>query len=98
MAGWGDFGLAKSKRVAVSLPIGLLDELDGLVIREQVSRSNVIRSATAAYVAERKRQGLREALEQGYREMAPINLRLACEAFPAEAEADVIGRRLVSGV
>lgn len=79
------------------MPHCLLEEVDGLVAQDQDSRSNVIRQATMMYVQQRKREKIREWLQQGYVEMAPLNLRLAAEAFPAETEADVIARRLVSG-
>jgi CopG family transcriptional regulator/antitoxin EndoAI len=90
--------LSRSRRVAVSLPPYLLAEVDGLVAMEQASRSHFIRQATAMYVQERKKQQIRESLAQGYQEMAPINLRLAAEAFAAEADADSLARRLASGV
>ncbi|KUO96034.1 antitoxin [Ferroacidibacillus organovorans] len=78
--------------------MGMLDEVDTLVARDRESRSNVIRQATALYLKERKKQIIRESLQQGYLEMAPINLRLASEAFDAEVEAVMIAERLVSGV
>ena len=90
--------MSRSRRIAVSLPPYLLAEVDGLVALECGTRSHLIRQATAMYVLERKKQYIRESLQQGYQEMAPINLRLAAEAFAAEAEADSIARRLVSGV
>jgi len=89
--------MSKSRKVAVSLPSTLLEEVDGLVA-EQGSRSSVIRQATAMYVCERKKERIRESLQQGYLEMAPINLRLASEAFSAEDEAETLALRLVSGV
>ncbi|MHB1681318.1 MAG: CopG family ribbon-helix-helix protein [Bacilli bacterium] len=90
--------MSRSRRIAVSMPPYLLDEVDGLVAAERNSRSDLIRQATAMYVRERKKQRIRELLQQGYQEMAVINLRLASEAFEAEAEAEVIAQRLVSGV
>ncbi len=90
--------MSRSRRIAVSMPPYLLDEVDGLVAQERNSRSDLIRQATAMYVRERKKQRIRELLQQGYQEMAVINLRLASEAFEAETEAEVIAQRLVSGV
>lgn len=94
----GKGALSKSKRIAVSLPPYLLDEVDGIVARDRESRSNLICQATAMYLMERKKQFIRESLQQGYQEMAPINLHLASEAFDAEAEAETTLHRLVSGV
>lgn len=90
--------MSKSRRIAISLPPYLLDEVDGLVERESGTRSRLIRQATALYVQERKKEWIRETLQQGYQEMAPINLGLAAEAFAAETEVDSLARRLVSGV
>ena len=93
----GLLAVSKSKRIAVNMPEYLLDEVDGLVAHDRGSRSHVIRQATAMYLRERKKQWIRETLERGYIEMAPINLTLASEAFTAEGEADVIAQRLVYG-
>ncbi len=79
------------------MPRYLVDEVDGLVAQDRATRSNVITQATAMYLRERKKQCIRESLQQGYIEMAPINLSLASEAFDAEAEAEVIAQRLVYG-
>ncbi len=79
------------------MPPCLLEEVDGLVAKDRDSRSNVIRQATMMYVQQRKRERIREWLQQGYVEMAPLNLRLAAEAFLAETEADQIAHRLASG-
>lgn len=94
----GVWTLSKSRRIAVSMPPYLLDEVDGLVARDQETRSNVIRQATAFYVQERKKQIIRDLLQQGYQEMAPMNLRLASEAFNAETEAELLAQRLARGV
>ncbi|PWI56966.1 CopG family ribbon-helix-helix protein [Sulfoacidibacillus thermotolerans] len=94
----GDLALSRSRRIAISMPPYLLDEVDVLVAEERNTRSDLIRKATAMYLRERKKQRIRELLQQGYQEMAVINLRLASEAFEAEAEAERIAQRLVSGV
>ncbi len=60
--------------------------------REQASQS--LRNAARA---ERKVE-IRESMQQGYMEMAKINLNIASEAFLAEEEADHTLTRLVSGV
>lgn len=41
---------------------------------------------------------IRESMQQGYMEMAKINLTIASEAFLAEEEANHTLTRLVSGV
>ncbi|WP_419723383.1 CopG family ribbon-helix-helix protein [Sulfoacidibacillus ferrooxidans] len=90
--------MSRSRRIAISMPPYLLDEVDVLVAQERNTRSDLIRQATAMYLRERKKQRIRELLQQGYQEMAVINLHLADEAFAAEAEAERIAQRLVSGV
>lgn len=82
----------------ISIPQNLLQEVDGLVKKENSNRSELIRQAMKMYLRERKKRHIRETMKQGYLEMAKINLRMASEAFQAEEEADSTLERLVSGV
>lgn len=82
----------------ISLPEQLLQEVDGVVQRENSNRSEFIRQAMKLYLNERKKRIIREMMQQGYMEMAKINLNIASEAFEAEEEADNTLIRLVSGV
>jgi CopG family transcriptional regulator/antitoxin EndoAI len=61
----------------VSVPAGLLQEVDGIAALENGNRSEVIRSAVRAYIAERRKRELRESMCRGYVEMGEINLSLA---------------------
>lgn len=88
----------QTKRIVVNLPQQLLNEVDGLIARENVDRSEFISEATRMYLRERKKSQIRETMQQGYLEMAKINLNIAAEAFLAEEEADNTLDRLVSGV
>jgi len=90
--------LQKSKRIMISLPDYLLQEVDGIVQKEKSNRSEFIRQAMKLYLMERKKRQLRESLQRGYMEMAKINLNIASEAFYAEEDADSTLGRLVSGV
>ena len=63
----------------ISLPDSLLAEVDDIVEAERVNRSEFIREAMKLYIAERKRQILREQMKKGYLEMARLNLALALE-------------------
>jgi CopG family transcriptional regulator / antitoxin EndoAI len=83
--------------ILVKLPQHLLTELDGIVKLENVNRSEFIYQATKAYLRERKKRQIREAMRRGYMEMAKINLTIASEAFLAEYEAEHTVERLVSG-
>ncbi len=82
----------------ISLPDYLLQEVDGLVQKDNSNRSEFIRQAMKLYLLDRKKRYLRETMQRGYMEMAKINLNMASEAFQAEAEADNTLDRLVSGV
>lgn len=63
--------------------------------------SDFIYQATKNYLENRKEehiQEVRENMQQGYKEMARINLSMALEAFQAEEEADNTLERNVIGV
>lgn len=87
-----------TKRITVTLPQHILNELDGVIKNENVNRSELIYQATKMYLRERKTRQIREIMQQGYMEMAKINLNIASEAFLAEEEAEHTLDRLVSGV
>jgi CopG family transcriptional regulator/antitoxin EndoAI len=87
-----------TKRIMISLPKNLLQEVDGMVQQEKSNRSEFIRQAMKLYLYERKKREIRETMQKGYMEMAKINLKMASEAFLAEEEADLTLDRLVSGV
>jgi len=79
--------VAQVKRIMISLPDNLLAEVDRIVARERLNRSEFIREAMRLYIRERKRRQLREQMKQGYLEMAKINLALAIEQYRLEVEA-----------
>jgi len=87
-----------TKRIMISLPDHLLQEVDGIVAMENSNRSELIRQAMKLYLNERKKRFIRESMQRGYMEMAKINLSMASEAFQAEEDADITLDRLVSGV
>lgn len=87
-----------TKRIMISLPDYLLQEVDGVAQKENSNRSELIRQAMKLYLTERKKRLIRETMQRGYLEMAKINLHMASEAFQAEEDADLILDRLVSGV
>ncbi len=69
--------MTRSRRIMISVPAGLLQEVDGIAALEDGNRSEVIRSAVRAYIDERKRRVIRESMCRGYVEMGSINLALA---------------------
>jgi CopG family transcriptional regulator / antitoxin EndoAI len=87
-----------TKRIMISLPDHLLQEVDGIVEKENSNRSEFIRQAMKLYLMERKKRVLRDSMQRGYMEMAKINLHIALEAFQAEDDAGSTVNRLVSGV
>ncbi|NLY38503.1 MAG: ribbon-helix-helix protein, CopG family [Firmicutes bacterium] len=89
--------MAETKRIMISLPHNLLNEVDGIVAVEKRTRSEFIREAMKLYLHERKKRQIRERMQKGYLEMAKINLSLSSEAIFAENEADRIAEELVSG-
>ncbi|MFP3488498.1 antitoxin [Staphylococcus sp. SIMBA_130] len=89
---------ANKKSIVVTLPQHILNEVDGIIQQEQLDRNEFISQATTMYIRERKKRQIRDAMRQGYMEMAKINLNLAAEGFLVEEEAEHTVDRLVSGV
>lgn len=87
-----------TRRIMISLPEYLLQEVDGIVKKENLNRSEFIRQAMKVYLTERKKRSIRDSMQRGYMEMAKINLKMATEAFQAEEDAGSTLDRLVSGV
>lgn len=86
------------RKIEITMSQQLLNEVDGVIQQEKLALDEFISQATKMYLRERKKRHIREAMRQGYMEMAKINLHIATEAFLAEEEADDTLDRLVSGV
>lgn len=89
------------KEVSITLPKNLLNEVDGIMGYENEDLSDFICQATKSYLQNKKDehvQNIQETMQQGYLEMARINLNIASEAFQAEEEADNTLVRSVIGV
>ncbi len=80
--------MPNTKRIMISLPAHLLEEVDDLLIIEKMNRSEFIREAMKLYISEKRRRDLREQMKQGYQLMAALNLAIACECLGMEAEVD----------
>ena len=74
------------KRIMISIPEKLLEEVDGLASVEKRNRSEFIREAMKLYISEKKRRKIRDQMKKGYQEMAQINLKLATEHYEIENE------------
>jgi CopG family transcriptional regulator/antitoxin EndoAI len=62
-----------SRKVLVSLPDALLQQMDKLMSEEHTTRSQIIRDAMKLYICEKHRMEIRERMRLGYEEMARIN-------------------------
>lgn len=82
--------MSQVKRIMISLPGNLLEEVDDVAAAERLNRSEFIREAMKLYIFERKRHLLREQMKKGYVEMAQINLDLAVEQYRLESEASMV--------
>jgi Predicted transcriptional regulators containing the CopG/Arc/MetJ DNA-binding domain and a metal-binding domain len=78
--------VAELKRIMISIPNSLLQEVDGFIAMEKLSRSQFVREAMRLYIEERKRKAVRDSMRKGYQEMAVINLTLAEEGLSADVE------------
>lgn len=85
--------MAESKRIIISLPATLLEEIDGIIEVENKNRSQLIREAMRFYLKEKRKIRLREEMRKGYLEMAQINILLCQEAFFCEEEVRVVLER-----
>lgn len=81
---WGWFRLGNLKRVMISLPHSLLQEVDVIVQKENGNRSQFIREAMQLYISERQKKDIREKMKQGYIDMGEINLELANSSFAVD--------------
>jgi CopG family transcriptional regulator/antitoxin EndoAI len=82
----GGEGVAELKRIMISIPNSLLQEVDGIIAMEKLSRSQFVRDAMRLYIEDRKRKVIRDMMRRGYQEMAIINLSLAEEGLYADAD------------
>ncbi|EPM5664561.1 CopG family ribbon-helix-helix protein [Listeria monocytogenes] len=82
--------LEKENRMIISVELTqeLIQELDVVVEKEKMGRSEVIMEATQQFLQEKRARELRDEMERGYAEMATINFAIACECTHVEAEAE----------
>lgn len=69
--------MAETKRIMVSLPNSLVEEVDFIVAMEKKNRSEFIKEAMKLYIREKRKVEVYEQLKYGYVEMSKINLTLA---------------------
>jgi len=78
--------MAETKRIMVSVPDKLLEEVDYIVKLEKTNRSEFIREAMKLYIRERKKMELRENMKLGYIAMGSINSLLAEMGMDADID------------
>lgn len=83
--------MAETKRIGISLPESLLQEVDLMLRTEhRRNRSEFIRMAMRFYMLVKQRRQVVAQMQEGYPAMGEINLALA-EELSAE-EQDLLGR------
>lgn len=78
--------LSQYKKIMISIPDNLLEELDNMVSIEKTNRSMLVREAMTLYIKEKHKLELRNKMKIGYEEMAEINLKLAEFCLEADEE------------
>ena len=76
--------MATAKKVELELPENLLNEVDSIAERDNISRNELLEHAMRFYIEEREKRALRSDMIKGYQEMAELNLKIAEEFFYAE--------------
>lgn len=69
--------MAEIRRVTLSIPSNLLEQVDVMVPMEYKNRSDFVTEAMKVFINEKKKSEVIEKLKQGYKEMSQINLALA---------------------
>ena len=69
--------VAEQKKVLISVPSALLNQLDDIAKKNGSSRNETVRNAIRDYVAAGRKKEIAKRLTEGYKEMAEINSQLA---------------------
>lgn len=78
--------LSHQKKILISLPDTLLNEVDNLATEQKINRSEFIREAMRRYISERKKNELAEIMKKGYEDMSVINLEYADYCLAADSK------------
>ena len=76
--------MATAKKVELELPERLLNEVDSIAKKDNISRNELLEHAMRFYIEEREKRALRNEMIKGYQEMAELNLKIAEDFFCAE--------------
>lgn len=69
--------MSQYKKILISVPDNLLEELDNMATNEKTNRSMIVREAMTLYIKEKQKIEFKNRMRMGYEAMAEINLRLA---------------------
>lgn len=69
--------MAETKKIMVSLPNNLVEEVDFIIAMEKKNRSEFVKEAMKLYIREKRKLEVSERLKNGYLEMSKINLSFA---------------------
>jgi CopG family transcriptional regulator/antitoxin EndoAI len=69
--------VSRTKKIVVSIPNNLLEQVDCIISLENKNRSEFIRDAMRLYIRERENIRLIDQLKNGYVQMAEINIKFA---------------------
>ena len=69
--------MSRLKKILISLPDTLLDEVDNLATQQDINRSEFVREAMKYYIKEKKKAELDSRMKKGYEEMGRINLEIS---------------------
>lgn len=69
--------MSRHKKILITMPDALLDEVDNLATEQNLNRSEFIREAMRSYITQKKNAMLEKQLKNGYLQMADTNLEIA---------------------
>ncbi len=76
--------MSEQKKILISLPEALLQEIDAFSKNAKQNRSEFVREAMRCYIKERRRAEINERMKKGYIEMGKINLEIAAFCLQAD--------------
>lgn len=84
------------KKISVTLPELLVEEMDNIALALNRSRSEFVALAVKKYISETKKIESKEQMKKGYLEMGRTNLELAEDALLSDESACVIYEKFLS--
>jgi len=80
--------MSRLKKILISVPDELLEQVDLLGSNANMNRSELIREAMQLYIDFKKKCCMRDCMQRGYEEMAEVNLQLAEMCFEVDCEIE----------